>query len=142
MTVSKTCVKVLFAVATIIFVLALIASILVLCSGMGIGEKTSSLLEGSMSHDGGDVVGGWATLFGLFGSMVTGFAAVLVLAVGVACFIGNIVIYAPALIARIVIRKPSKGKIIAYWVLMSVWLVLLIISCCIVGSVLFSMSVA
>lgn len=140
--ISKTLVNVLFTIATVIFILALIASLIMVSAGLGVGEETGLLLEDTVANSSADTISGWGTIFGLFGSMIGGFAAAIILSMGIVCFVGNIIVYAPAMIARIVIRKPSKNKIIAYWILMAIWLVLIIACGGSIFSIFFSVSFA
>lgn len=115
------CIKVTSIIALILFVLVLVIGI-ALTSTFLLGVEYFSTPENYMyeSVSPDDPGAGWYILFQTLGGTAAGFISAVAAAMGIACIIGNIIIYIPALIAWIV-YKVSKNTT-AYWILMAVWL--------------------
>lgn len=124
---SSTCIKVSAIIALVLFVLVLVLGICITSASLLGAEyflTQNGDTYGSVSPE--DPGAGWLILFQVLGGTTAGILSMFVAAIGIACILGSIIVYIPALIAWIV-YKVSKNTT-AYWILMSVWLTFCVIA--------------
>lgn len=127
---SPTCIKVSAVIALVLFVLVLLLGICITSASLLGAEyffNNNGNTYGPISPE--DPGAGWLVLFHTLGGTAAGMLSIFAAAIGLACILGSIIIYIPALIAWIV-YKVSKNTT-AYWILMGVWLIF-----CVIGAIL------
>ena len=128
---NPTFIKAMSIIALVLFILAMICGILLTVTGALAVSSTDGFVDSSLDNVSPDDPGaGWLFLGQFFGGSIAAFASFLVLAFGIICIIGDLIIYLPAFIAHLVYKR-SKN-VTAYWILMGVWLALLLICLCMI----------
>lgn len=130
MRVPKYVITTLFIVATVLFAISMALSLTLSIGGYSMMGFTSDVLNGDLYEDPSNPASGYIILGKVFGSMFGGVAAVFIMAVGILFCIVSLVIYTPAVVARIIVNKQTKGRVVAYYVLKGVWVSLIAFVVC------------
>lgn len=114
-------------ITLIVFILIMVISVFVLVTGLWMTGPASDLFEsttGGFSND--DPGAGWLVPGGVLISFFGSFIGFFMVVTGIAGIIADLVIYAPAFIAKRLYKK--NGNVQTYWILMGIWLLLILIT--------------
>ena len=104
-------IKITSLIAMIIAIVVFSLSLMAICCGFFMSGGINEMLQGSLEHSDPDNPGdGWLVLGGVFGSIIGGFAAAFLAAMGIIGIIAVILLGAPILIGWIIWKKTGNRK--------------------------------